>query len=266
MLPPAIDKTERENRQRKSPTEKSPTEKTGLASLLDFIERALRAGVNMVQIRERDLSARRLFSLTEAVVKIARNYNTRVLVNDRADIAATTGAGVHLTTRSIKPDVVRSVFGSEMLIGVSTHSLEEAVAAEKGGADFIVFGPVFETESKKIYGPPVGLEALAEVTARLSIPVLALGGIKLSNFREALESGAAGIAAISLFTGASDLRKRHADYQNAHLRTGPDNRQGHTQPDCTVLYSCTLVLPKRGCCARSRSRPAKSWRAAPSSM
>jgi thiamine-phosphate pyrophosphorylase len=159
----------------------------------------------MVQIRERDLPAREILSISEAAVQIARATGARVLVNDRADIAKCVRAGVHLTTRSLAADVVRHAFGQEMLVGASTHNLEEAVTAENGGADFAVFGPVFETASKREYGPPAGIEALRTIARRLSIPVLALGGITLANARLALDAGAAGIAAISLFAQADDL-------------------------------------------------------------
>jgi thiamine-phosphate pyrophosphorylase len=176
-----------------------------LSALTAFVERALAAGVDLVQIRERDLTAHALFNLTEDLVTAANNYGARVLVNDRADVAACAGAGAHLTTRSLTADVVRGIF-PDMLIGASTHSLQEAEAAEQAGADFIVFGPVFETESKKAYGPPVGVAALRQVASRLQILVLALGGIKMNNYRQALDAGAAGIAAISLFTAAADLQ------------------------------------------------------------
>ena len=159
----------------------------------------------MIQIRERDLSARELFSLVEHVAGIASKANASLLVNDRADIAASLGCGVHLPARSLPASAVRNAFGPEMLIGASTHNIEEAQDAESGGADFIVFGPVFATESKKTYGPPVGLETLRAVSGRSRIPVLALGGIKLTNFQDALRAGAAGVAAISLFTEAGDL-------------------------------------------------------------
>jgi thiamine-phosphate pyrophosphorylase len=177
-----------------------------LAALIDFTSAAACAGVDMIQMRERDLSAKALFTLTENIVSSSRPYRTRVLINDRADIAMASGAGVHLTTRSMTAETIRNTFGAEVLVGVSTHSLEEAEAAERGGADFIVFGPTFETESKKSYGPPVGLDKLEEVCHKLQIPVLALGGINLSNFHLALDRGASGIAAISLFTDADDLR------------------------------------------------------------
>lgn len=179
---------------------------TNLASLISFLYSAARAGVDMIQIRERDLSAKSLFTLTEEVINNSRPHNTQVLINDRADVARAAGAGLHLTTRSMKAETIRKTFGPEILVGVSTHSLEEAEAAGYGGADFIVFGPVFETESKKSYGPPVGLDKLEEVCRKLQIPVIALGGITLSNFRLALDRGASGIAAISLFTDADDLR------------------------------------------------------------
>ena len=112
---------------------------------------------------------------------------------------------MHLTTRSLAVEVVRAAFGPHMLVGVSTHTLEEAKMADEGGADFMVFGPVFHTASKKDYGEPVGVEALHQIATRVTIPVLALGGIKLSNFREALDAGAAGVAGISMFTETQDL-------------------------------------------------------------
>jgi thiamine-phosphate pyrophosphorylase len=176
-------------------------------SLIDLLDEALSAGVDMIQIRERDLSARELFSLAEQVAGMARKAGAKLLINDRADVAASVNCGVHLTTRSLAASVVRSAFGEEMLIGVSTHNIEEARMAESGGADFIVFGPVFETESKKAYGLPVGLAALGAVASGLQIPVLALGGIKQSNFQAALDAGAAGVAAISMFTESGDINQ-----------------------------------------------------------
>ena len=114
---------------------------------------------------------------------------------------------MHLTTRSLSAAVVRESFGGEILVGASTHSLEEAATAEREGADFVVFGPVFETPSKQAYGPPVGIPALEAVASRLRIPVVALGGIDESNFRRALDAGAAGVAGISMFIGANDLER-----------------------------------------------------------
>ena len=101
--------------------------------------------------------------------------------------------------------MVRKTFGDDLFVGASTHSLEEAKEAEGGGADFIVFGPVYETESKRRYGDPVGVEALRRVVDQVRIPVLAIGGITLANVEAVMGAGAKGIAAISLFTNADDL-------------------------------------------------------------
>jgi thiamine-phosphate pyrophosphorylase len=184
-----------------------PRQATGpeLTFLIEFADRAVAAGVDMVQIRERDLPARDVLFVIESIAESAHSTGARVLVNDRADIAASAGTGVHLTTRSLTVEVVRAGFGPDTLVGVSTHEFDDVRAAEQGGADFVVFGPVFETASKKEYGEPVGVEALHQVAACLSIPVLALGGIKLSNFREVLDAGAAGVAGISMFIEAQDL-------------------------------------------------------------
>jgi thiamine-phosphate pyrophosphorylase len=121
---------------------------------------------------------------------------------------------VHLTAHSLPAGVVRETFGPEFLIGVSTHSLDEAQAARMGGADFVLFGPVFETESKRAFGPPQGLDKLSEVARKLDeFPVLAIGGITLDNVGECFRAGASGIAAISLFNNAmneivKDIRRK----------------------------------------------------------
>jgi thiamine-phosphate pyrophosphorylase len=173
----------------------------------------------MVQIRERDLSAREVFYIANTIADSSAGARTQILVNDRADIAQSAGAGVHLRADSLSVNVVRAAFGTDMLIGVSTHTPAELTEAEKSGADFAVFGPVFETTSKKEYGEPVGIEALRKVTAHLTIPVLALGGVNLSNFSEVLDAGAAGIAGISMFAEAQDLGHLVATIKS-HRRPG----------------------------------------------
>ena len=134
-------------------------------------------------------------------MEITRGSETRLLVNDRADIAAAAGAdGVHLTSQSLPANVVRKMFGSDFVIGASTHSLDEARAAQTAGADFVVFGPIFETESKRAFGEPQGLEKLAEVAVELQpFPVIAIGGITTENAALCLVSGASGVAAIRMF-------------------------------------------------------------------
>lgn len=175
--------------------------------ILNQVSAAVAAGVHLIQLREKSLTASVLFELTALAAEITRGTSTRLLVNDRADIAAGAGAdGVHLTTRSLEPEIVRKTFGDDFLIGVSTHSLAEATAARDGGADFVVFGPIFPTPSKGEYGPPLGVDRLANVASDLApFPVLAIGGISTENAQECLRAGASGIAGISLFSAPENL-------------------------------------------------------------
>jgi len=171
------------------------------------ISAAVTAGVPLIQLREKRLTTRVLFELTERAVQLTRKTATRILVNDRADVARAAGAdGVHLTSQSIDVKSIRKTFGKGFLIGASTHSSAEARAARDAGADFIVLGPIFPTASKEKYGPALGLDKLTEVAQELTpFPVLALGGIGFQNARDCLRAGAAGIAGISLFNDPERL-------------------------------------------------------------
>ena len=174
--------------------------------ILDTIREAVADGVNLIQIREKSLPARMLFELARSAVEILEHTSTLVLVNDRPDVAIAAGAdGVHLPENSFPPGVVRQEFASEVVIGVSTHSIEQATAATKGGADFVFFGPVFETPGK---GSPAGVETLQTVCRKLvPFPVIALGGIDQHNFELVFEAGAAGIAAIRALNETESRRQ-----------------------------------------------------------
>lgn len=187
--------------------ETTTTGSAEFSQILLQVSAAVTAGIQLVQLREKKLQPRVLFELATRAVSIARGTATRVLVNDRADIAAGAGAdGVHLTTQSLQAAVVRKAFGGELLIGSSSHSLKEARRARDGGADFVVFGPVFPSPSKEKYGPPLGVQALADVAGELQpFPVVALGGISITNAAECLRTGASGIAGISLFSEPESL-------------------------------------------------------------
>jgi thiamine-phosphate pyrophosphorylase len=165
------------------------------------IARAMDAGVDWVQIREKDLPARRLLGLAGAAVERARRAgHTRVMVNDRLDVALAAHAqGVHLGPRSMPVETVRSLAPNAFIVGVSCHSIEESLAAQAAGADYILLGPIFATPSKLSYGPPLGLAKLREATAQVTIPVFALGGISSDRAAICLQNGAAGIAGIRIF-------------------------------------------------------------------
>jgi thiamine-phosphate pyrophosphorylase len=179
------------------------------ALLLNLISAAVVARANLIQLREKNLNAHVLYELAARAAALTQGSRTRLLINDRADIARAAGAdGVHLAANSLETAVVRSTFGADFLIGVSTHSLTEARAARDGGADFAVFGPVFETATKLVYGAPVGLGKLTETTLELSpFPIIALGGVTLTNAPDCIRAGASGIAGISLFDQGKDLQR-----------------------------------------------------------
>jgi thiamine-phosphate pyrophosphorylase len=192
----------------------------GGESVLGKIRAAAAAGVDWVQIREKDLCGRELMALAREAV--AGGGGTRVIVNDRVDVALAAGAaGVHLGRESLSArDVVRWCSSgnapAEFLVGVSCHSLEEAREAESAGAAYIFFGPVFDTPSKRGMGGPQGVARLAEICRSVAIPVVAIGGVSEQNARDCIGAGAAGIAAIRMLQEARDGAAMNAVIERLH--------------------------------------------------
>lgn len=208
-----------------------PVAETGVsreAALLERIRHAAAAGVDWIELREKDLESRALLELTREALAAARSgpigvSRSLLLLNDRLDVAVAAGAdGVHLTETSLpvsavsqwKREVARERGRADtrnFLVGASCHSMPGAEQAAADGADYVFFGPVFATPSKAAFGPPQGLAKLAAVCRAVKIPVLAIGGITAENASSCIEAGAAGIAAISLFQGAGNLPSLLAD-------------------------------------------------------
>ena len=170
--------------------------------LVDIVERALDAGLPAVQLRDKDLAARALFALAERLRAVTARAGALLLVNERVDVAIAVGAdGVQLGAASLPVEAARALLGANALVGASVHTVAEAADT---GADFVVFGPVFDTPSKRVYGAPQGTARLAEAIARAPVPVLAIGGVDASNVEAVRATGVHGVSVIRAILATTD--------------------------------------------------------------
>lgn len=177
-------------------------------SMYFTIETVLDAGIKCIQLREKDLSTKELLDMAIWMRELTSKYGAKLFINGRVDVALAVKAdGVHLGQRSIPPHAVRDISGDKLLIGVSTHGIDEAIKAGKDGADFITLGPIYETPSKLRYGKPIGTDIIRKVKSRVSIPVFAIGGINLDRVKEVKKAGADGIALISAILTAKNIKE-----------------------------------------------------------
>ena len=187
----------------------------GERTLTEVIGVVCRGGVKAIQLREKDLPAKSIFNLAREIQQICKKTGVKLMINDRFDIARAISAdGVHLTSKSLPIEIVRKYFNSDKLVGVSTHSLEEARQAEVSGADFALFGPIYPTPSKAAYGDPQGLTKLQEVAKSVSIPVFAVGGITPDKAKKCVESDAFGVAVISSVMSTRDISATLKSYED----------------------------------------------------
>lgn len=175
-------------------------------SLLAVLGHAIQAGVHAIQLRERDLPTRELLSLAGEIQRMATPGAVSLIINDRVDLAmALELQGVHLRADSLSARSTRRVMGPHGLIGVSTHSAEEVRRASHDCADYAVFGPIFDTPSKRSFGPPLGLDLLADVCHHSPIPIFAIGGVTCDRVREVRQAGAHGVAVIGALLTRKDI-------------------------------------------------------------
>jgi thiamine-phosphate pyrophosphorylase len=170
---------------------------TGGRSLPSVLHDAIHAGLPAVQLRERDLSTRELLLLAQEIRSITAPRAVPLIINDRVDLMMALNLnGVHLRANSLPVSAVRRLAGADRLVGISTHSAAEVREANRDGADYVVFGPIFDTPSKRSFGSPVGLEQLAEVCRLSAVPVFAIGGITPASVSDVRRAGAHGVAVI----------------------------------------------------------------------
>jgi thiamine-phosphate pyrophosphorylase len=166
----------------------------------------LKAGKISIQLRERDLCAKDLLTLAREIQQLMEPHNGQLLINDRLDVALSLEkAGVHLSSNSLPVGLVRRLLPPLRLLGASAHSVAEALEVEANGADYVVLGPVYDTPSKRLFGPPLGLPTLEEAARAVRLPIFAIGGVTAGRARELRRAGAFGVAVITAILCADDV-------------------------------------------------------------
>jgi thiamine-phosphate pyrophosphorylase len=174
--------------------------------LVPLLQRVLTTAAPAIQLRERDLSARELVTLAREVQAVTASRSSHLLINDRIDVAlALEGVGVNLRSNSLPVLVARQLLGAQRLLGISVHAVEEAVQAELQGADYVIFGPIYETPSKRMFGPPLGIHTLEKACRLVRIPIIGIGGVTVARAREMRRAGAFGVAVITAILSAADV-------------------------------------------------------------
>lgn len=174
-------------------------------STLEIVTAAVAGGVTCVQLREKDCTTREFIEQALAIKHFLAARQVPLIINDRLDVALAVAAdGLHLGQNDMPLETARTIAGPSMLIGISAESVRDAVEAESGGADYLGVSPIYATPTKIDTAPPLGLEGLQEIRKRVKIPLVAIGGLNISNAAEAIRNGADGIAVVSAIVSADD--------------------------------------------------------------
>ena len=174
--------------------------------LVPLLQQVVNAVAPAIQLRERDLLARELVTLAREVQAVTDSHRSQLLINDRIDVAlALEGVGVHLRSNSLPVSVARHLLGPQRLVGVSVHTVEEAIQVESQGADYIILGPIYATPSKQMFGPPLGIHTLEKACRLVRIPIIGIGGVTAARAQQMRRAGAFGVAVITAILGATDV-------------------------------------------------------------
>lgn len=180
--------------------------------LKDAVEDAIKGGVTLVQVREKDISTKEFYKTALEVKEVTDEYKIPLIINDRIDIAQAVNAdGVHLGQDDMPLSIARKILGDDKIIGISVGNVQEAKEAEKGGADYVGIGAVFFTGSKKDIDTPIGIEGLQKIVHSISIPSVAIGGVNKINTPEIMKTGTDGIAVISAILNNEDIKTAAED-------------------------------------------------------
>lgn len=180
--------------------------------LSEVVEDAIKGGVTLVQVREKDISTREFYKVALEVKEVTDKYKVPLIINDRIDIAQAVDAdGVHLGQDDMPLTIARKILGKEKIIGISVGNVEEAKEAERDGADYVGIGAVFFTGSKKDIDTPIGVAGLKEIVDSINIPSVAIGGVNKENTTEIMKTGTDGIAVISAILNNEDVRNASED-------------------------------------------------------
>ena len=174
-------------------------------SMLEVVKAAVSGGVTCIQLREKDCSTLEFIEQARAIKNFLEARKIPLIINDRLDVALAVGAdGVHLGQNDMPLEIAQKIAGPSVLIGISAESVQDAIAAENGGADYLGVSPIYATPTKTDTAPPLGLEGLREIKKRVKIPLVGIGGLNKSNAAEVIRNGADGVAVVSAIVAADD--------------------------------------------------------------